>query len=119
MWVTTLKLERISAIGNPCYEAALCPLKVPSEPPSFLNLLAFKIRDLIVLGGDWSVLQDLPSHLQEKVMSMPTYEKKTWILRFQVKRKFPFIGAKMFLVEIPDKILDLPRKPWYNVQDFE
>jgi hypothetical protein len=117
--VTTLKLERISAIGNPCYEAALCPLKVPPEPPSFLNLLAFKTRDYIVLGGDWSVLQDLPSHLQEKVMGMPAYEKKTCILRFQVKRKFPFIGAKMFLVEIPDKMPGLPRKPWYKMQDVE
>jgi hypothetical protein len=70
------------------------------------------------VGGDWSVLQELPTHLQEKVMGMPTYEKKTWILQFQVKRKFPLIGTKMFLVEMPDEILNLPRKPWYTTQQF-
>jgi hypothetical protein len=97
------KLERIMALGNPCYEDpfqdhSLSQLHVQLPRRRLLNTVAFKIRDYLFNGGDWSGVQDLPSHLKEKVLGMPNYERKTWMWMFDERGMF-FAPGKRFLIE--------------------
>jgi hypothetical protein len=105
-WILFMdRLERIMALGNPCYVGPLQDhslSRLPSDHaqlPSqrLLDTVAFKIRDYLFHGGDWSGVQDLPSHLKEKVLGMPAYEKKTWTWMFVEHRIFSH--DKRFLIE--------------------
>lgn len=101
-----IKLERITALGNPCCpgDEALWQDFRLSRPHfqlhsrRLLDTVALKIRDYLFLGGDWSGVQDLPSHLKEKVLRMPTRKTNMWMWMF-VERGLFRPPPKQFLIE--------------------
>ena len=94
-WVIHMKsLNFISASSTPCYIPEPTS-RVDSQPffilspepssrrPRLVDLAAARIRDYIDKGGDWTDLQDLPSHLLAKVTSSyPSRSKEVQILLF-------------------------------------
>ena len=99
-WVIHMKnLSFISASSTPCYIAEptsrvdsqtffLSP-ETSSRRPRLVDLAAARIRDYIDKGGDWSELQDLPSHLLAKITaSYPSRSKEVQILFFCAQAAF-------------------------------
>jgi hypothetical protein len=101
-WITRLKrLEDIDARSTFCENFRklfttpyLLELPEQQRIPRLTDLAASKIRDFIDKGGDWTDLQDLPSHLMAKITSAYNFRsKEVQILRFS--NQFQFVVARI------------------------
>lgn len=88
-WLVRRRLVTLEAHDNPCEN------QYPQNPTTLRGLAASRIRKFIDEGGDWTFLNELPSHFVAMILMATPYVEEVQPLWFRKVTQTAFIVEKV------------------------